>query len=139
VEAKKNPDTQFYFFVPPYSTLWWDKEMQEGNLERQITALELASELLVEVENIKLFSFAELYETAADLNNYTDILHYSSEINTYILKAMRNGECLLTADNYHEHWKNVRDYYLAFDYDEYFRIQERDLIRRNAEVPSDNP
>ena len=132
-EAKKNPDIQFYYFVPPYSAVWWDQEVRTGNLERQIAALEMAAELLVKVENIRLFSFAELVEMTEDLDNYKDSLHYSPEINSFILKSMKNEEYMLTDENYEKYWQNILDYYRSFDFEQYFRLQEYDLIRQNAQ------
>jgi hypothetical protein len=137
-EAKKNPDIQFYYFVPPYSAVWWDQEVRTGNLERQIAALEMAAELLMEVENIRLFSFAELFEMTEDLDNYKDSLHYSPEINSFILKSMKNEEYMLTDENYEKYWQDIQDYYLTFDFEQYFQSQEYDQIWRNAQKQEEN-
>ena len=118
-EARKNPEIQFYYFIPPYSVVWWDKLHQTGEMERQIAALERASKMLVEEQNIKLFSFTELFEITENLDNYKDTIHYSEDINSLMLKYMQKKEFLLTKDNYQAYWNDVRDYYCSFDFDEY--------------------
>lgn len=115
--AKAHPDTQFYYFFPPYSCLYWDDLIQRGQLEKQIDAFKLASSLLLEADNIHLFSFYEDYETTGDLNQYRDNAHYCQDVNSLILQRMKNGEYQLTKENYQAHWQRVFEYYQAFDFD----------------------
>lgn len=115
--AKAYPDVQFYYFFPPYSCLYWDDLIRQGSLELQAEAFSLASGLLLEAENIHLFSFYEDYETTGNLNNYRDIVHYSEDINSLILQRMKNGEYQLTKENYQAHWQRILEYYQAFDFD----------------------
>jgi len=118
--ARENPHIQFYYFFPPYSLLNWDSHVREGKLDRLIQGFIVASELMLDAENIHLFSFFTNYDWTTDLNNYHDIVHYSSEINSQILQKMKNGENKLTKDNYLEHWQEVSQFYSAFDYDALF-------------------
>ena len=115
--AYSHPQIQFYYFFPPYSCLFWDDLIQLGELESQVEAFSLASELLLEAENIHLFSFYNDYETAQNLNHYRDIVHYSEDINSMILQRMKSGEYQLTKDNYQDHWQQVLTYYQGFDFD----------------------
>lgn len=119
--ANEHPDTQFLYFFPPYSILNWDNQNQIGILEQQVKALKLATEVLLEADNIQVYSFYTDYETITDLNNYSDIVHYSSEINSLLLNRMYRGEYRLTKENYEAHWQEVLDHYLAYDYDAFFQ------------------
>lgn len=121
--AQDHPDIQFYYFFTPYSIAYMDEQNQYGILNQQFDTYLLASEMLLEVDNIRLFSFFDDYDTITDLNNYYDTAHYSPEINSLILQRMRCGEYELTKENYKAHWQEVRDYYCAFDYDELFEEQ----------------
>lgn len=119
--ARENPDVTFYFFFPPYSGVYWCNLYYEGTLEKQIQALTIATEELLECENVRLFSFATEFAMTADLNNYRDTTHYSQKINSRILQDMYAGKNILTWENYKDHWQQVRDFYMTLDYEAYLR------------------
>lgn len=115
--ANDNPQIQFLCFFPPYSIVNWDDHSQRGDLVSQIETFRLASELLLEAENVSLYSFYTDYETITNLDNYRDNIHYHSQINSLLLQRMFRGEYLLTRENYESHWQQVLDYYQSYDYD----------------------
>ena len=118
--AEQNPDITFYYFFTPYSIYYWDSLNQSGTIKRQLDAEKIVIEMLLQYENIRLFSFYDEFDMICDLNNYKDILHYSEQINSKILRWMYEGKHLLTKDNYEEYCHASRDYYLNFDYDSLF-------------------
>ena len=118
--AKAYPDTQFLLFFPPYSILNWDAHQQEGILDMHIDAMTLASEILTQADNIHLFSFYTDYETCTNLDNYRDIVHYHSGINSELLRRMHADEYRLTKENYKQHWEEVREFYQNYDYESLF-------------------
>lgn len=118
--AKAYPDTQFLFFFPPYSILNWDAHVQEGILDMHIDAMTLASELLTSQENIRLYSFYTDHELCTNFDNYRDIVHYHSGINSLLLQRMARDEYRLTRDNYRQHWDEVRQFYSTYDYEAIF-------------------
>lgn len=118
--AQEYPDTQFIYYFPPYSILNWDNNNQNGNLERYVAAFKLASGLLLEADNIRLFSFYTDHKTITDLDNYRDIVHHSNDVNSLLLQRFAAGEYELTRDNYEEHWQEVLEFYSTFDYDALF-------------------
>lgn len=115
-----NPNIDFYMFFPPYSIYMWDTWKQSGNLERQLEAEKLEIELLLEYENVKLFSFFQNYEMICNLENYKDYTHYSEQINSKILYWMSEGINQLTKENYLEYCNDVRKFYCNYDYDSLF-------------------
>ncbi len=118
--ARRNPQIQFYYFFPPYSVLTWDMYNQYGELERQLQAYTLASQILLQEENIHLFAFFDDFETVTNLDNYIDGGHYSPDINSKILQRMALGENELTLDNYQDYWDQIGAYYRAYPYDTLF-------------------
>lgn len=118
--ALAHPDTQFLYYFPPYSILDWDNNNQQGILERIVAGQELATEVLLEADNIQVFSFNTDYETITDLNNYRDIVHHSNDINSLLLQRMCRGEYRLTKDNYKAHWQEVLEFYTTYDYEALF-------------------
>lgn len=118
--AKAHPDTQFLYFFPPYSILNWDAHQREGILDMHIDAMTLASEILTQADNIQLYSFYTDYETCTNLDNYRDIVHYHSGINSLLLQRMHRGEYRLTRENYRQHWDEVRDFYANYNYESIF-------------------
>lgn len=115
--ARENPDTQFVYFFPPYSILYFDLALREGSLDRTLEGWKLTAQLLLEEENVQLYAFYTDYDTITNLDNYRDNVHYGDHINALLLERMRRQEGLLTRDNYEAYWQEVSDYYHAYDYD----------------------
>ncbi len=115
--AKENPQIQFLYFFPPYSILEFDRVIREGRFQRQIDAFRMASEALVEIDNIQLYAFYTDYETITDLNNYRDTVHYSGQINSLILERIQKEEFRLTQDNCQAYWQEIEAFYRSYDYE----------------------
>ena len=118
--ARDNPDIEFYYFFTPYSIVYMDYNNRLGILQREMDAYLIATEKMLEYDNIHLFSFFNDYDLITNLDNYTDIAHYSAQINSLLLQRMSNGLYQLTQENYTEYWLEVSNYYLSYDYDALF-------------------
>lgn len=118
--AKDHPETDFYLFFPPYSILNWDAWHQQGEINRNIDVMELVSEMLLEYDNIHLFSFDNQFEMICNFGNYKDYGHYGAWINEYILQGMKQNSGRLTQSNYRRYFNQLRDFYLKYDYDAIF-------------------
>lgn len=114
--ALENQDADFYIFMTPYSAKWWYLQAKEGNLRKQVEAEKIVIESLINVDNIKLFSFNDNLSITADFNNYKDLIHYGSWVNSCILWYMKNDIGLLTESNYQENINHEYDLYSNFDY-----------------------
>lgn len=115
--AQEHPHTQFIFYYPPYSILNWDHNGRLGIQQRYLQLYELSSEILLEEENVQLFSFHTDFELITNLDNYKDIVHHSNDVNSLLLQRFRNGEYRLTKENYQQHWQEVTNFYTNFDYE----------------------
>ncbi len=121
--VKANPNITFYLFFPPYSICWWDSINQEGPgvLQRRIDLEQLTIELLLDYNNVKLFSFFNNFELICNLNNYMDSIHYIQDVNSQILVWMKNGKYQLTKDNYKKYLEEISVFYNNYNYDQLFK------------------
>lgn len=115
--AKTYPDTQFLLFYTPYSALYWESIYRKGWLEKQIQMEQIATELMLECDNIRLFSFCKETQITDDINWYRDKEHYLAEINDIIMQWIAEGRGLVTKENYKENLQWEKEYYMNFDYD----------------------
>lgn len=118
-QAWENPDIDFYVFYPPYSIYYYKNFIDTNQWEAQIATEKYATKLLLEAENIHLFSFSTNTELCTNLDNYMDTLHYGEWINSYILECMHSGEYRLTKENYIEYYDTLYDLYKNYDYSEF--------------------
>lgn len=114
------PDTVFYIYFPPYSIIYWDEEYRKGTILPQIEAERLASEILLQEDNIRLYSFFENTDLICDLGYYNDKFHYSAEINSRILQWMAEESYRITERNLESHIEAMEDFYTAYPYDTLF-------------------
>lgn len=122
--ANQNKSITHYIFFSPYSIVFWDDTYRSGQLTKTIEAEKLAIELMLNCENIKLFSFHQNTDMICDLNNYKDPGHYSAEVNSKILNWMKNGEFQLTKNNYLQYISDCHNFYSSYDYDSIYTIDE---------------
>lgn len=114
--ADEYPDVDFYYFFTPYSIAWWESIAEGGRIYQQIEAEKYIIELILEHENIHLFSFNNRTDIITDLNNYKDAIHYGQWINSLMLRWMHEGQYLLTKDNYQEYINEELSFYTSFNY-----------------------
>jgi len=119
--AKENPDTIFYCYFSPYCILYWDIGYCDGLLEKQVEAFRIATEELLECENIRLYSFFTKYEWTENLEEYRDLYHHSGKISSQILQQLATEEHRLTKENYKAHWQEVQERYTTFDYEGFYQ------------------
>jgi hypothetical protein len=93
---------------------------QEGMMRWQFDAELIATELLLDCPNVKLYNFNDKYDIIENLDNYRDKEHYGSWINSMILEWIANDEGLVTKDNYLDRLEIEKEYYLNYDYESIF-------------------
>ena len=91
-EAAAHPQTQFYFFLPPYSVLFWDNTYRNGELSAYLYNEEKLMDALLSYDNVRVFYFQNAEEIITDLDLYMDTLHFNSGVNHYMCDAMAKGE-----------------------------------------------
>lgn len=114
--AAAHPDTQFYYFFPPYSAAYWGGAWEKGTLIKELECYRLAAQLILPYENIHLFAFDDITDITCNLDNYKDVGHYGGDINDMILDMMYHDENRLTLDSYNEYYDQLEQFYLNFDF-----------------------
>lgn len=89
--VESHPTTQFYIFIPPYSILWWDNMYREGETLCYLEAEKKALLTLLNYDNVRIFNFQNAEDVVYNLDNYTDSLHFSPEINEFMCECLKNG------------------------------------------------
>ena len=112
-----HPETEFVFFYPPYSILYWNDVMRQKELDAVITELEYMTERLLDHENVRIFCFQNRRDIVCDLNNYADYTHYHADVCRYIVDCFADGECELTKENYRDVFADLADLASTYDYE----------------------
>lgn len=115
--AKNNPQTNFLYFIPPYSILYWKELKINNELEKYIEIEKIVIEELLKVKNIKVYSFYNNYDIICEIKNYDDPLHYIGEINDEILNLIALNRNLITLNNYQEYLQSIKEFYLNYNYE----------------------
>lgn len=115
--VRENPDTQFYFFFPPYSILYWHNLQQENFYEAAFAQYQFVADELLQYDNVHLFYFQDM-EEVTDLNNYADYSHYKPEINRYMVECFADGTHQITSSaQMADELSKMRGIVESFDFD----------------------
>ena len=109
------------YFVTPYSIYQFDTWRGAGQLHKAMLLHEYAIKEMLEVPNIRVYSFIWDFSITNNLNNYKDEIHYGEWINSRMLEDMKAGRYLVTKDNFEKYCDEVNSFYLGYDYDALFQ------------------
>lgn len=104
-----HPDTQYRFLLPPYSMMWWDCAEVNGNLEKQFYIIEQVMPALLSLPNVEVYYFQDEEEIICNLDQYMDMIHYTPQVNQYMLEQMTASEKRWTAENWQTELGQMRD------------------------------
>lgn len=116
----QHPDTAFDIYLSPYSMLYWDKTARLGQTEAVFAALERICEVLLPYENVRLCAPLFDEKIVEDLDNYSDYIHPSAQVDSQVLHLVKNGGFRLTAENFKETLAQWRQVVVNCDYDQYW-------------------
>lgn len=113
--VRENPDTEFLFFIPPYSIVWWDDAYEKGLLDAYLYTLEQCMARLLPYENAHFYTteFNEK-ETITDLYQYMDYIHGGVPVTERMAQKIGREEDEITLDNYKEELARLREVFLQF-------------------------
>lgn len=86
-----HPETTFYLYFPPYSTLYFDSIKRQGEIDAMMFLLYDTANRYKDKANVKFYSFIDQNAITTNYDNYTDMVHYRSEINRYIVDYMADN------------------------------------------------
>lgn len=113
------PDTEFTFFFPPYSVLYWYNRYADGSLEAELAAEKQVIETLLAYPNVKIYYFQDAFDYITDFNNYCDYTHYRHEMNDYMTECFAGDTCRLSLENYNAIIDNMLSWAQSCDYQSY--------------------
>ncbi|MCR5094736.1 MAG: SGNH/GDSL hydrolase family protein [Lachnospiraceae bacterium] len=90
-EVEAHPETMYRFYFPPYSMLWWDNSIRTGERDAVLKNEQRAMEMLLNYQNVEVYNYQAEPEIITDLNNYMDTLHFTPQINAWIISEMAAG------------------------------------------------
>ena len=90
-----HPQTTFTFYLPPYSILFWDMTIREGELEATLTMHERVLEGLISRPNVRVFYFMDDQALITDLDQYSDHIHYSPDVCQELARRLLEEELSL--------------------------------------------
>jgi ABC-type multidrug transport system fused ATPase/permease subunit len=105
--ADAYPDVDFYIYYTPYSIYYLDFYLRSGDLKKQIDAEKYITSLLLEHENIHVYSFYMKHELIEDPDNYKDLAHHGQAASDMILEWIHEKEGELNKDNYEEYYFDI--------------------------------
>lgn len=118
---KAHPETEFHFYMVPYSILYWYQQKQNGMLDAEIYNIKTAIEEILRYENAHVYFFQNEESIITDLNLYKDYTHFKPEVNSWMSQEMRNGSHLLTLESMDEQIGAFYNYLSKFNYDSFFQ------------------
>ena len=113
--VQENPDTEFLFFIPPYSIVWWDDAYEKGLLDTYLYTLECCMERLLPYENVRFYA-TEFNEAATitDVYQYMDYIHGSVPVTERMAQKVGSPEDEITIDTYQSELAQLREVFERF-------------------------
>lgn len=121
--VEDHPETEFIFYMVPYSILYWYRQKCNGTLNAEIFDARTAICELLKYDNVKIYFFQNEEDIITNLKFYRDYSHYNPEINSWMSHEMLNSTYLLDANSYNQVIGEFYQYLVTFDYDEYYSKQ----------------
>ncbi|MDE5680306.1 MAG: hypothetical protein K2I01_07775 [Lachnospiraceae bacterium] len=113
------PDTEFTFFFPPYSVLYWYNRYADGSLAAELAAEKQVIEALLAYPNVKIYYFQDDFDYITNFDNYCDYTHYRHEMNDYMTECFAGDSCRLSLENYNTVLDNMLSWAQSCDYQSY--------------------
>lgn len=114
--VQKYPDVEFCLIYAPASVARWAKYYIWGDMYMRMEACKTATDILLEQENIHLYSFQDDFALVCDFDHYHDTLHYTVDVSKYMFEQIKAGKEEITKENCEEYFETISDFYYNYDY-----------------------
>ncbi len=116
-KIEANNGIEFIIYFPPYSILAWKDAEHKGVLENYLQFKKYVFERTRQLKNVRLYDFQDDENITHNLDNYTDRIHYSPEVNRLIINAIatNNIKYLLSEETLSERLDILRRQVVRFD------------------------
>lgn len=95
---QQHQDVQYTFVLPPYSALYWYNSQKHNYYNNFIAFIRYMTKAMDKYSNVRIVCFFDIDEIT-NLNNYTDITHFSTRLSDKILENIDNQEYFLNMSN----------------------------------------
>ena len=118
------PETQFMFFVAPFSILYWKVPVECGEIDQYHADFNYAFETFSKYPNVTLYFWddADMLNTMCDLDCYVDQCHYDLAVSQELIRRMDAGEGIVSKDK--TEWESrlnaYFEYLKQYDYEHIF-------------------
>ena len=114
--VSRYPDTEFDLILPPYSRIFFAIEAQYDKPMFQLyrESIRYLVSMSQKYPNMKLYGWGD-HDFLDDIANYKDLYHYSYEINSWMLDAIKKGEGLLTPESVEGYLHIISEKALQYD------------------------
>lgn len=119
--ANAHPETEFVFFMPPFSVLYWDSTLRQGSFDANMDGVIYAVKRLLGHDNVTVYFYQDDREITENLDNYKDFSHYGSHINDLVTEKMAQGQGQLTQENCEAVIEEMRQFIKGYDFEQYFQ------------------
>lgn len=116
----EHPDTEYTFFISPYSILFWDCAMRDGTADAKFFTLNRMVEQLQGYPNLRLVFLMDQPEIITNLDHFTDYVHCDGSVSHLLADQVQGDDFLLTAENYKDVFSRFYDFVQHYDYDAIF-------------------
>lgn len=114
---KAHPETEFTFFFPPVSILFWNDFVNENSLDARLLQCEDIGETLLSCPNVRVFFFMDEKDVVEDLDYYTDTVHFTPEISTRMVQCFRSGQDEVSAGGMKQVLQHMRELVMDYPFD----------------------
>lgn len=132
-----HPDTKFEIILSPYSILFWDRCIRQGDLDARLAALELACRRLSGYGGLVRLHAPLLDGMGTALGNYCDYIHHSGEAARWVLGNVCGEKFLLRAGDVEKTLADWRAFVVNYDYDALWDQEFWDQWYETHDAPPD--
>ncbi len=114
--VRENPSVMFYLIFPPYSRIryatWHQHAVSDAHIHEAV--VRYFAKTAGELNNLFVYGFED-QDFLDRIELYKDTSHYHPDINHWINKKIKKGECMLTPENIEGYLDKARKAALSFD------------------------
>lgn len=111
-----NPNVRFRFLVAPISIAKWAEYRSDGKTGYIVDVVKCFSDMLLEYNNVEIYSFLDSYDVINDLDRYCDSIHYDAGVSEWMLDEISMGNHNVNTDNMMRYYDDLKAYLTSYDY-----------------------
>jgi hypothetical protein len=112
---KAHPETEFDIVWPPYSIIVWADYVQRRQLDVTLAFKRFVFAATLDLRNVRIIDLQPVAAITHDLDNYTDLYHFSPSVNELLIAAACSDGHRVRTDNVDALEGEIRDQARSFD------------------------